>query len=582
MRHLPTLAAVAASFLAAPSPARAVDPVTLYVVKYIGEYAAGKALDALFDSGGKPDLKEIDKRLLALERDACLRGEMKEEVRRLREGLGKRLTKDEFKKAMAELGTELGSIRRRLAGAEERIERLEVQNADLRDGTKNAARPATFLRRAYDFKKAGDPHRAIANCSVALGLDEKLADAHVSRGEAWESLKAPAVAMIDYSAALALDPKCLAALRHRARLRCEAGDHAGTVADCDACLEIKAGDGLVLGLRAHARTKRGELDAAARDWEACLEQRPDFADGWSELGSIQLRKGQHRKALASFNQAIRHGASVAAYHAGRAWTRRAMGDAEGAVKDADRAIDLDGKCASAYEVRGLCRWTGDPAKDGSAVADVSRAIALGSKRADLRSMRGRHHHLAGRWADAVADLDEALRSGEKTADLYRCRGESLHKLGRNADAARDLTAAIKARPAKADLARAHWWRSQARLGLGDRASYREDLDQAVALDPAWQKGLVAGDVRIVNESKTPVTVVLDRYAKADGGDEVFVFRYPTKFAAGESAHLLYDGKQIVAREFRAYVETAKGRKLIARKYERGASLEVRITGFDLP
>jgi len=77
--------------------AKAADPVTVYIATYAGEYLAGKAIDAAWDSvTGKPDIRVLDQRLKEFEENAVMRSEMRDEIRKLRMSIDDRITREEF------------------------------------------------------------------------------------------------------------------------------------------------------------------------------------------------------------------------------------------------------------------------------------------------------------------------------------------------------------------------------------------------------------------------------------------------------------------------------------------------------
>src|SRR5205807_2596084 len=115
---------------------KALDPVTAYVGKFLG----GKLVEGVWDRlTDRPDIRLLDQRLKELENSVVMRQEMRDEIRRLRESVNDRVTRDEFLKMAERTSAEIGSIKRRLDDLEERVEKLEVENADLKKGTKNAS-----------------------------------------------------------------------------------------------------------------------------------------------------------------------------------------------------------------------------------------------------------------------------------------------------------------------------------------------------------------------------------------------------------------------------------------------------------
>lgn len=126
--------------LGLPTPAKAVDPVTGFVASYL----SGALVDEVWGrAAGKPNIRLLDRRLKELEQDAVLHDDMRKEIAKLRAGITNRITRDEFRAMTERVSSEIGAIKRRLDSLEERVERLEVENADLKAGTKTPRRRPT-------------------------------------------------------------------------------------------------------------------------------------------------------------------------------------------------------------------------------------------------------------------------------------------------------------------------------------------------------------------------------------------------------------------------------------------------------
>ena len=129
--HLTWVVVLLAVATSSGQRATASDPVTLYLAKTLGAWAVEAAIDELYDAAtGKPNLKEIDRRLKTLEDSAALRSEMREEIRRVRDGLNERVTKEELRAVLTGLQSQLTDIRRRISALEERVELQEVEIDD--------------------------------------------------------------------------------------------------------------------------------------------------------------------------------------------------------------------------------------------------------------------------------------------------------------------------------------------------------------------------------------------------------------------------------------------------------------------
>jgi hypothetical protein len=205
-----------------PAPVRAMDPVTCYLVKLTAEFLAGKAIEGIWDSAtGKPDVRELDRRLKELEEKAAMRDEMREAIRKLRGDLKERVTRDEFRKMTDHLLSELVQIKSRIDDVEERLEKLEVQQEDLEKRTTNAGKTDYFVTRGQGFAKDRKPYWAVANYDLAVRLNPASAAAFLGRGRVYHDMGAHDVGIIDCTEAIRLDPKLAAA--HVARAEAHLG-----------------------------------------------------------------------------------------------------------------------------------------------------------------------------------------------------------------------------------------------------------------------------------------------------------------------------------------------------------------------
>jgi TonB family protein len=93
--------------------------------------------------------------------------------------------------------------------------------------------------------------------------------------------------------------------------------------------------------RASAALQKNELDTAIAELTKALELKPAAASAYLDRGLILAQQGKNDAAVVDFDKAIQFEPSVAAFNA-RAAVREKLGNADGAMGDYRRAIDLDG------------------------------------------------------------------------------------------------------------------------------------------------------------------------------------------------------------------------------------------------
>ena len=118
------------------------------------------------------------------------------------------------------------------------------------------------------------------NASIGKG-----ADAHVARGDAARVAKQYDKAIVEYTAALKIDPKSLAALRQRAWVNNEIHQFADGAADCTAALEIAPDDLFALRERVYAWKHLDKFARVVQDCDRILQIQPNDAAALLDRGS---------------------------------------------------------------------------------------------------------------------------------------------------------------------------------------------------------------------------------------------------------------------------------------------------------
>ena len=136
-------------------------------------------------------------------------------------------------------------------------------------------------------------------------------------------------------------------------------------------------------------------------------------EGKVKEGNILLKKC----ALKGQSKKIQE-AAVGYCHLGN--TYYGLGDYQQAIKDFDRAIELDPKLADAYWGRGkTCHGFGDYRQ---AIKDFDRAIELDPKLAEAYRDRGKTYNELGGYQQAIEDWKKAAKLGDEEAqDILRSK-----------------------------------------------------------------------------------------------------------------------------------------------------------------
>jgi tetratricopeptide (TPR) repeat protein len=243
------------------------------VVAYVGNFLLNKLLiDEAWDAvTGKPDVKLIERRLRELENNAALRSELRDEIRKLRENINERVTRDEFRKLVERTSAQISSIQERLDELEERVEKLEVEKEDLKNNTKNAEDAEFFFKRGNKLYYEKSYYRALANLNIAIRLDPKKAKANlfVKRAMVYDKLGSPDIVILEATEAIRRDPTIWG---HE--------------------------------LRGGAYHKKGDYDLAIADQTTAIRRNPDWNRLYLQRGLAYYSKKDYDRAIVDFTETI--------------------------------------------------------------------------------------------------------------------------------------------------------------------------------------------------------------------------------------------------------------------------------------
>jgi lipoprotein NlpI len=172
------------------------------------------------------------------------------------------------------------------------------------------------------------------------------------------------------------------------------------------------------------------------------------------------------------------GQDIAWAYSNRCFALTKLGEKDKALADCDKAIELDGKNAVAFQARGMIHQ--DKGDGDRALADYDKAVELGGNNAALFSDRGNVLLGRGEADKALADYDKAVKlSGNGVSALVERGGAYLAK-GQFDAALADYARAIELSP---NNAFAHFNRGVAFYVKGDKSRAVEEFRQALKIDP---------------------------------------------------------------------------------------------------
>ncbi len=173
------------------------------------------------------------------------------------------------------------------------------------------------------------------------------------------------------------------------------------------------------------------------------------------------------------------GGEIAWAYANRCFALFELKSAGKALADCDKAIELDGKNAVAFQTRGMIEKDGG--QGDKALADFDKALDLGANNPALFSDRGDLLMARGDADKALADYDRLVARDGAPARVYIQRGGAWLAKGDPDRAIADFERAVKIAP---NDPFALFNLGAAALLKGDKAKAVESLRQSMKSDPA--------------------------------------------------------------------------------------------------
>ena len=211
---------------------------------------------------------------------------------------------------------------------------------------------------------------------------------------------------------------------------------------------------------------------------------PVDAEARRHYGESLWRRGAKQEAIAQLEEASRLVADDASLHTRLAEMHLANDQPELARQDADLAVNLDPKLASAWAIRGgVRRTTGQP---NEALADYLRALGYAPNNRDiLLAVAELHRELnrPERALQTLQTLSDTYSPGEEPAQVHHLEGLAYVALGRYGDGAESLSTAVARGNATPEML---CQLGEAQLLAGRPFEASDTARQALALQPQHQ------------------------------------------------------------------------------------------------
>jgi len=197
------------------------------------------------------------------------------------------------------------------------------------------------------------------------------------------------------------------------------------------------------------------------------------AEKYFYSGVEKADSGDYQGAIKDFNKAIELNPKDAEAYYNRGVTNVKLGDYREAIEDFNKAIELNPKDAEAYYNRGVAKAKLDDYRE--AIEDFNKAIELNPKDAEAYYNRGVAKAKLDDYRGEIGDFNKAIEIKPRYAKAYNNRGVAKAKLGNDRGEIEDFNKAIEITPMFAD---AYSNRGVAKIGLGQKESGCLDLSKA--------------------------------------------------------------------------------------------------------
>lgn len=382
------------------------------------------------------------------------------------------------------------------------------------------AEPArdTYLKDHPQDDHYTDPgdERMIADLEASLKAHPDGTDAYVLEGRAYDARGKYVMAIAQYSAALARNPKDWAALYYRCLAWFDAEDYQAAIRDCTAVLEAFPGKADVLIDRGKAYHHASDFDAAIADYTEAIKSRPRLDYAYSYRADTYAAMDRFKEAIADYGRAIKlaEGSSADAYYS-RGFARLRLNQYRGAIADFRAAIDQAPDAGEVYRSLALAE-----AADGDVEAArraLDTAIGQDANDAWALAQRGNLAYAAGDFTAALTDYLAAASADKSFVYPHLMRFLAEARLGR--DGAADLKSFIAAHDVAADEPD-EWPMPIARYFVG-AATEQLVRDQAKAKsaqmtrDQTFDVDFYLGQLALIQGDKARAEALL-KSATADG------------------------------------------------------------------
>jgi tetratricopeptide (TPR) repeat protein len=271
-----------------------------------------------------------------------------------------------------------------------------------------------YCERGRKSLAAKDYAQARSAYKVAIEWDANLAIAHSGNAQVYQQIQDYEAALLAWDTAIKCDPTQIDFYYQRALINKTIKNHYQVLVDCKYILE-RVSHPSARWLNAVALVKLENYQIALASLDRHIEDYPQDPNGYCYRGICSERLEKLPQALADLDRAIALQAGQPVFHHARGRARQKSGDLRGALADFSITIDRKPQAAVFDDRAEVNRCLGDRQ---AALKDCNRAIELNPKFINAYFRRGLIFVELGDLELALLDFDITLDFDPQHADAY--------------------------------------------------------------------------------------------------------------------------------------------------------------------
>ena len=359
--------------------------------------------------------------------------------------------------------------------------------------------------------------RAIKDYDKAIELKPDYGVAYKNRGNAYFSLKQYSRAIKDYDKAIELKPDYALVYYSRGFTYIEIKQYNRAIMDCDKAIELDPEFVWAYHNRGYVYNQLKKYNRAIKDFDKAIGLDPDFAlayfyrgiayanlaqsnwseSSWDDQAALKMDTTEN-KAIKDFDKAIELDSDFAMAYYERGDMYRSRVEYDRAIRDFDKAIELIPNYVMAYAQRGIAysnlaesTWSKSSRDDeqaeltrvttkNKAIQDYGKAIELSPNYATAYINRGNAYENLKQYTRAIKDYNKAIELEPDNTWAYNFRGDAHKAVKQYTKAIQDYSKIIELSTASAPD---YNQRADTYAELGQYAKAIRDYDKAIALSP---------------------------------------------------------------------------------------------------